>query len=160
MVASFLAALFFALNATCGARNVQAHGPLRANLSRLLVATVALALFAHTIGNGYASASVPWYLLSGVIGMGIGDLGTYEALPRLGSRLTVLLTQCLAAPIAAIGEWWWLGTRLTPTQIAWGAVILAGVAIAISPSRSPAWSRKGWSRTRPTHARRTGAKSI
>jgi len=136
MVASFLAALFFALNATCGARNVQAHGSVRANLSRLVVATIALALFAHTIGNGYASASLPWYLLSGVIGMGIGDLGTYEALPRLGSRLTVLLTQCLAAPIAALGEWWWLGTRLTVTQIAWGALILIGVATAISPSRS------------------------
>jgi drug/metabolite transporter (DMT)-like permease len=136
VIASFLAALFFALNATCGSHNVRAHGPIRANLARLLVATVALALFAHTFGNGFRSVSVHWYLLSGVIGMGIGDLGTYEALPRLGSRLTVLLTQCLAAPIAAVGEWWWLGTRLTFAQIAWGVLILAGVAIAISPSRS------------------------
>lgn len=136
MLASFLAALFFALNATCGSRNVRAHGPMRANLSRLAVAAAILAMYAHTAGNGFASASVPWFLLSGVIGMGLGDVGTYEALPLLGSRLTVLLTQCLAAPIAAVGEWLWLGTHLTLPQIAWGVLILTGVAIAIMPSKA------------------------
>jgi len=136
MLPSFLAALFFAINATCGSKNVRAHGPLRANLARLLIATVTLAIFAHTVGHGFSSASLPWYLLSGLIGMGIGDLGTYEALPRLGSRLTVLMAQCLAAPIAALGEWLWLGTRLSAAQMLYGALILAGVAIAISPSKS------------------------
>ena len=136
MLASFLAALFFALNATCGSHNVRAHGPLPANLGRLIIAVVVLAIIGHTVGNGFSSASVPWYLLSGVIGMGIGDLGTYAALPLLGSRLTVLMTQCLAAPIAALGEWWWLGTKLTLAQVGWGVLILAGVAVAITPSRS------------------------
>src|SRR5690348_9191266 len=105
MIASFLAAFFFALNATCGSHNVRAHGPLRANLGRLVIAAIVLAVFGHTIGNGFRSASLWWFVLSGIIGMGIGDLGTYGALPLLGSRLTVLLTQCLAAPIAALGEW-------------------------------------------------------
>jgi drug/metabolite transporter (DMT)-like permease len=68
--------------------------------------------------------------------MGLGDLGVYAALPLLGSRITVLMTQCLAAPLAALGEWLWLGTRLTTAQIAWGMLILTGVAIAITPSRS------------------------
>ncbi|HVU34883.1 MAG TPA: DMT family transporter [Opitutaceae bacterium] len=136
MLASFLAALFFALNATFGTHNVRAHGPLRANLGRLIIATIALALFGHTLGNGFHSASVGWFFLSGIIGMGIGDLGTYGAFPLLGSRLTVLLTQCLAAPIAAVGEWLWLGTKLTLAQIAWGALILAGVAVAIMPSKA------------------------
>ena len=136
MLPAFLAALFFALNATCGTHNVRAHGPLRANLGRLVIAAITLAIFAHTLGNGFHSASVDWFLLSGVIGMGVGDLGTYGALPFLGSRLTVLVTQCLAAPIAAIGEWIWLGTRLTAGQIFWGTVILAGVAVAIMPSRA------------------------
>lgn len=136
MLASFLAALFFALNATCGTHNVRAHGPLPANLGRLVIAAITLALIGHTIGHGFSSASVRWFVLSGIIGMGIGDLGTYSALPLLGSRLTVLLTQCLAAPIAAVGEWLWLGTKLTFAQIAWGALILAGVAVAITPSKS------------------------
>jgi drug/metabolite transporter (DMT)-like permease len=136
MVASFLAAFFFALNATCASHSVRAIGTLRANLGRLVVAAIVLGLFAHTVGHGFASASLGWFLLSGVIGMGLGDLGVYGALPFLGSRLTVLMTQCLAAPIAALGEWLWLGTRLTGLQIFWGGVILVGVAVAIMPSRA------------------------
>jgi uncharacterized membrane protein len=136
MLASFLAAFFFALNATCANHSVRALGSVRANLGRLVVATIVLGTFAHTLGNGFSSASVPWFIASGVIGMGLGDLGVYAALPLLGSRLTVLLTQCLAAPLAAIGEWLWLGTRLTAAQMAWGALILAGVAFAITPSKS------------------------
>jgi drug/metabolite transporter (DMT)-like permease len=136
MFASFLAAFFFALNATCASHSVRAIGTLRANLGRLAVAAILLGLFAHTVGNGFASASLGWFLLSGIIGMGLGDLGVYGALPLLGSRLTVLMTQCLAAPIAALGEWLWLGTRLSTLQVCWGVVILAGVAVAIMPSRS------------------------
>lgn len=135
MLASFLAAFFFALNATCASHSVRISGPATANLARLVVATCILGLFSHTLGQGFTSASTGWFLLSGVIGMGLGDLGTYGALPFLGSRLTVLMTQCLAAPIAALGEWLWLGTRLTFPQIGWGLLILAGVAVAITPSR-------------------------
>jgi drug/metabolite transporter (DMT)-like permease len=135
MLASFLAAFFFALNATCASHSVRASGPVRANLGRLCVAAVVLGLIAHTAGRGFASASLWWFVLSGVIGMGLGDLGVYGALPLLGSRITVLMTQCLAAPIAALGEWLWLGTRLTVAQVLWGLLILAGVAVAITPSR-------------------------
>lgn len=136
MFAAFLAAFFFALNATCANRSAQASGARVANLSRLVIAVVVLGAFAHLFGHGFASASLGWFLLSGVIGMGLGDLGVYAALPLLGSRLTVLMTQCLAAPIAALGEWLWLGTRLTGSQILWGVVILAGVALALMPSRA------------------------
>src|SRR5438093_4447201 len=109
MIASFFAALFFALTGACGAANIRANGPVRANLGRLIVAVIVLGLFSHTVGYGFSSASVAWFMFSGVLGMGIGDLGVYAALPLLGSRITVLMTQCLAAPIAALGEWWWLG---------------------------------------------------
>jgi len=136
MLASFLAATFFALNATCASHSVRMVGSARANLGRLMVATLVLGTFAHVFGGGFSSASLIWFLLSGVIGMGLGDLGVYGALPLLGSRITVLMTQCLAAPIAAFGEWVWLGTRLTPAQVAWGLLILAGVAVAILPSKS------------------------
>ncbi len=139
MLASFLAAFFFALSSTCASYNVRANGQALANLGRLAVAAVLLGLFAHTFGHGFESVSARWFFLSGIIGMGIGDLGVYAALPLLGSRLTVLITQCLAAPLAALGEWLWLGTRLTGTQVLWGVVILSGVAIALIPSKaSPA----------------------
>lgn len=136
MLPAFLAAFFFALNSTCASRSVQAVGPVRANLGRLLIATAALGLFAHTLGGGFASASLGWFLVSGVIGMGLGDLAVFATLPLLGSRITVLMTQCLAAPIAALGEWLWLGTRLTAAQVAWGLLVLLGVAVAITPSKA------------------------
>ena len=136
MLASFLAATFFALNATCASHSVRASGSARANLGRLIVAAAVLGLFAHTLGHGFTSASVGWFFLSGLIGMGLGDLGVYGALPLLGSRLTVLMTQCLAAPIAALGEWLWLDTRLTGAQLLWGVVVLAGVIVALLPSRA------------------------
>jgi drug/metabolite transporter (DMT)-like permease len=136
MFASFLAAFFFALSATCANHSLRTFGSARANLGRLLVAAVVLAGFAHTLGNGFSSASTAWFFASGVIGMGLGDLGLFAALPFLGSRLTVLMTQCLAAPIAALGEWLWLGTTLTGAQMLWGFVILTGIAIALLPTRS------------------------
>ena len=46
-----------------------------------------------------------------------------------------LLTQCLAAPIAAVTEWAWLGTTLRAVDLACAAVILAGVAVALAPDR-------------------------
>lgn len=136
MLASFLAAFFFALNATCAGRSVGLSGPARANTGRLIVAALVLGGFAHTLGHGFDSVSVGWFALSGIIGMGLGDLGVYGALPLLGARLTVLMTQCLAAPLAALGEWLWLGTRLTAAQILWGLLILAGVALALAPSKA------------------------
>jgi drug/metabolite transporter (DMT)-like permease len=136
MFAALFAATFFALSASCANRSLRHFGPARANLGRLMVATLVLGAFAHTAGGGLGSASTGWFLLSGVIGMGLGDLAVYAALPRLGSRLTVLLVQCLAAPLAAAGEWLWLGTRISGTEIVWGTVILAGVALALAPGRS------------------------
>jgi drug/metabolite transporter (DMT)-like permease len=133
---AFLSAFFFAFNATCASHSIRLLGTLRANLSRLVIGTVVLGLFAHTLGGGFSSAGTAWFLLSGLIGLGAGDLGTYGALPLLGSRITILVVQCLAAPLAALGEWWWLGTRLSSAQILWGTVILLGVFVAIAPSRS------------------------
>ena len=58
MLASFLAAFFFALSATCANRSLRTFGSANANLGRLIVATLVLAGFAHTLGFGLSSASV------------------------------------------------------------------------------------------------------
>jgi drug/metabolite transporter (DMT)-like permease len=65
----------------------------------------------------------------------VGDAALFQALPRLGSRLSVMLVLCLSAPIAAVIEWLWIGTRLSASQIGYGLMILAGVAIALSPGK-------------------------
>lgn len=136
MVAAVLTTVFFSLSAVFAHRSIRLVGATRANLGRLLVALVCLGLYAHTVGGGLGGAGLTWFLLSGLVGMGLGDLAAFAAYPLIGSRLTVLLTQCLAVPIAILTERVWMETALTGPQLAWGTVILAGVVIALLPSRS------------------------
>jgi drug/metabolite transporter (DMT)-like permease len=133
MIPAILTALLFALSAASAGRSTRLLGGLAANFARLCLATCWLALWAHVFGRGTEGPSFVWFLVSGVVGFGLGDLGLYAALPRLGARLSVLLNQCLAAPFAAVVERMWLGTALSAAQSLWGAVTLAGVAVALWP---------------------------
>src|SRR5688572_3430935 len=121
------------MSAVAGSRFSRLVGGLEANFFRILIATVLLGFYAHTLGTGFAGKALPYFLLSGLIGFGLGDLALYQALPRIGSRLSMILIHCLAAPIATAIEWIWLGTSLTLLQIACSLVILLGVAIALAP---------------------------
>ncbi|HSA03927.1 MAG TPA: EamA family transporter, partial [Candidatus Paceibacterota bacterium] len=133
MLPSFITTLLFAMSAVTAARSTRMLGSLQANFWRLIVATSFLALWAHSFGQGLTGPGLPIFLVSGFIGFGVGDLALYFAYPRLGARLTILLAQCLAAPIGAAIEWAWLGTTLSLSQIFWISVILGGVYLAISP---------------------------
>jgi len=135
MIPALLTALFFALSTLFAQRSLRAVGMMRANLGRLVVALVVLGIIAHLFGGGMGGAGRDWLLLSGVIGMGLGDLAFFMSLPRIGSRLTVLITQCLAAPVGALCERVWLGTIITGPQLLCGAIILAGVALALMPAK-------------------------
>ncbi len=92
-----------------------------------------LAVWANLFGTGTAGAAFWIFILSGLAGIGLGDTAYFQALPRLGSRPTVLLTQCLTAPVAALVEWLWLGNGLNVAEMLCIAVILAGVGVAFSP---------------------------
>lgn len=101
-----------------------------------------LAIYAHGFGKGIGTVAFPVFLISGAIGFGIGDVSLFQALPRLGSRLSVLLVLCLSSPMAGIIEWLWLGTKLTVPEILCGSVILVGVAVALTPSEHLDWTHK------------------
>jgi drug/metabolite transporter (DMT)-like permease len=118
----------------CATRSAKLLGGSEANFWRLTVATALLALWAHTFGQGLGGDSFPLFLTSGVIGVG-SDVFLFEALPRIGSRLSLLIIQCFAALSAAAVEWLWLGARLSIRQIGACAIILAGVALALAPGR-------------------------
>jgi drug/metabolite transporter (DMT)-like permease len=135
MFASFLTTIFFSFSVIFAARSARVLGGQTANLARICVATVFLALWAHTFGEGLHGGGLSWFLLSGVIGFGLGDMALFGALPRIGPRLAILITQCLAAPIAATLEWLWLGTRVHLADLVCAAVVLVGVAIALAPDR-------------------------
>jgi len=143
MVAALLTAFLFATSAMCGHRAAKQIGGLEANFWRIAIATLVLAIWTCAFGSGFAGAP-GWFLLSGFFGIGIGDSAYFQALPRLGSRHTVLACQCFTAPVAALIEWLWLGTRLNFPQILCIALILAGVAIAIAPGDHLKISARDW----------------
>jgi drug/metabolite transporter (DMT)-like permease len=139
---ALLSAMLFSVSGVCGHRSAKSIGGTEANFWRLTFSAVFLALFAYIWGVGTESPSFPLFFLSGVVGVGIGDVAYFQALPRLGSRLSLLLIECLSAPVAAIIEWVWMGTTLTSTQILCGMVVLLGVAIALTAGKRGSISRK------------------
>ena len=143
MLAALLTTLLFATSAICGYRTARQVGGVEANFWRITLATIFLTVWAFTFGRQFAGAP-GWFMLSGFFGIGLGDSAYFQALPRLGSRRTVLLSQCLTAPFAALIEWVWLGTRLNWVQAACVAIILAGVAIALAPDDHLKISRRDW----------------
>lgn len=133
MLGAVLATIFFAFSAVSGARVAKLMGGTEANFWRLCLATLLLAAMAHGFGAGLGGDGFYIFIISGCIGFGLGDVSLFQAYPRLGSRLTILIVHCLAAPFAGLVEWLWLGTTLSVAQMLWGAVILLGVAIALAP---------------------------
>ncbi len=135
MFASFLTTILFSLSVIFASRSAKLLGGTRANLSRIVLATVFLAVWAHGFGAGFHGPAKWWFFFGGCVGFGLGDMALFAALPRIGPRLAILITQCLAAPLAAIVEWAWLGTTLTPGELWCAVIILAGVAVALAPDR-------------------------
>jgi drug/metabolite transporter (DMT)-like permease len=142
VLGALLATVLFAFSAVSGARVAKLMGGTEANFWRLSLATLFLAVLAHTFGAGLAGNGFYIFILSGCIGFGLGDVALFQAYPRLGSRLTILIVHCLAAPFAGLVEWLWLGTTLTVAQMSCGAVILAGVAVALAPEHESHGDRR------------------
>jgi len=140
--AAFLTTVLFSISAVCGQRTSRLLGGTEANFWRLCFAAILLAGWAHTFGTGVNGRAFWIFFLSGCIGFGIGDAALFQALPRIGSRLSVLLVLCLSSPLAAVVEWAWLGTTLTSTEVGCGLLVLIGVAIALAPGRTVSVANK------------------
>jgi len=133
MLPSLLCACLYALSGICGQRAAVAYGSLRANAIRLVIAMLCLALMAWKFGAlEFNTVEARWLLVSGAVGFGLGDMALFLAYPRLGSRLTLLLMLCAAPLCGSLGDWWLLGTIVSPHQALAAVVILAGVVLALS----------------------------
>lgn len=137
---AFLTTLLWSYCVIAARQSVNQLGENLANLLRLLVAVVVLGLVAHLWGMGWGGGGLFFFFMSGAVGFGFGDIGVFYALPRLGSRLTLLMAQCLAAPVAGVLEWWWLGTTLGVGQMIAVSIILVGIVVALAPKSIPAGS--------------------
>lgn len=134
MIAALLTALSFAASGVCGGRLSAPLGGIHANAIRSFLAMTVLSLYAGALGQGVAGPGMGLLAMSGLIGFGIGDMALFQGYQRIGSRLAILLCQCLAVPIAALTEWAWMGTELTTIQLGLATVTLVGVSLALAPS--------------------------
>ena len=137
MTGAFLTALFFASNAVCARRAALHYGGTTGNFLRLLLAVALLGAWAHAAGQGVGGGVLAWFLFSGAVGFGLGGLTMFHALPLIGSNLSMLIVQCGSAVAAALIEWLWLGTRLSPAQAGFAALTLAGVVVALIGPMGP-----------------------
>ncbi len=144
MFPAFLTTILFSISAISANRSVAQLGSSLANVSRLIVATVVLGAGALWMWEFPGLMIVLVFFLSGVVGFGFGDIGVFYALPRLGSRLCILYTQCVAAPIAGLIEWLWLGTELSMAQVFWSCLTIVGVVIALRPTDAKNFDKERW----------------
>jgi len=129
---AFLTALFFAGNAVCARRAAMHYGGTRGNFLRLVLAAALLGAWAHAAGQGTGGGAFAWFFLSGAVGFGLGGLTMFHALPLIGSNRSMLIVQCGSAVAAALAEWLWLGSRLSPAQAGLAALTLVGVVIGLA----------------------------
>ncbi|HUS34031.1 MAG TPA: DMT family transporter [Verrucomicrobiae bacterium] len=134
MFPALLTTLLFSISGVAANRTSRMLGGTQANFWRILLAALFLGILANKFGSGLQGPALPTFFVSGIVGFGIGDLALYQALPRIGSRLSIMLVHCLAAPFAAVAEWLWLGNRISSLEALSSAVILLGVAVALAPS--------------------------
>lgn len=144
MIGAFGTLLFFAVTPVFARRAALLLGSLRANFWRLLLATLLLGTWAHAAGLGTGGIAFGWFFLGGIVGFGLGGVAMFLSLPRLGSNLSTLIVQCGSAVVAAALEWRWLGTVLTPGQLACAALTLIGITLGLLPRSLPRLSPAIW----------------
>lgn len=107
-------------------------GALAFNRLRQIFVTGLLALYVVATGTWRELdvGSAGPLLLSGLVGIFVGDTLLFAALNRLGPRRSGILF-ALNAPIAAILGWLMLGENLAPKAVAGIALTVAGVLLAI-----------------------------
>lgn len=142
MHAAVLTAFLFALTGVCAAQASRLLGAARANAWRMVVALLMLGGWAHGFGPGLGGRVLPWFLLAGGIGFGLGGWCVFQALRRVGSTLTLLIVDCGAALFGTAIGWIWLGAALRPLEIVFVGLILTGVVVGMRPGPIPALRRE------------------
>ena len=133
-VAALSGALLWAVASVLYRRAGEQIAPRELNLLKGLLGAALLALTAWALRTPFPAAQ-PWeiglLLLSGALGIGLGDTAYFQALNDLGAR-QALLIEVLAPPAAALIAWAALGETLGAAAWAGIALTVAGVAWVVT----------------------------
>ncbi|GAA0786072.1 DMT family transporter [Roseibium denhamense] len=132
------AAALWAIGGLISAAPSQHLGAIAFNKIRMILVFAMLAGYV-ALTTGWTSITPDHYLpliLSGFIGIFLGDTALFLTLNRMGPRRTAMLFS-LNAPMSVILGWIFLSEELTPIQIAGIALTFAGVLLAIRFGKRP-----------------------
>ena len=137
-IAALSAALLWAISSVVYSRLGLQIPPLQLNFYKGIIAIsliVVTLLIQGTISVDISLATIIWLLLSGIVGIGLGDTAYFAALNSLGARRTLLL-ETSSPPMGALLAVVLLGEQLS--QSAWIGILLTilGIAWVIS-ERNP-----------------------
>ncbi len=141
-IAGLLTSLFFAANAIFITRAGELVGSVIANRTRVVFALLYLALinlllFHQVLPFSAGSDHWTWLLLSGVIGLALGDAFLFQAYLSIGPRLAMLLLS-LSTIFATLEAWVFFRENLRFAQILGIALTLAGILWVLLEQGSPA----------------------
>lgn len=132
-LAALAAALCWALTGILSTGPSQYLGAISFNRTRMVLVFVILAVYV-ALTTGWSSIEgreLPAILLSGFIGIFVGDTALFLALNRLGPRRTAILFS-MNAPLSVLLGWLLLHESLSGRALLGIAVTLAGVVLAIT----------------------------
>ena len=130
-IASLGAAACWAVGLTLFRRDVRAIGARQVNLFKGLVGTTLFLVCLSLTGARPIPADAQVFLLlSGVVGLALGDTLLFRALADLGPHRTALVF-LLGPVLTAAGGWTFLGESLRAGQMAGIVLAVAGVAVVV-----------------------------
>ena len=142
MIAALLTTFLFSLTAVFATQSAHALGPEKANLGRLLVALILLGTWSHLFGGGLGGGQLPVLMAAGAIGFGAGGWCMFQAFPRIGSTLSLLVVECTAALLTTVLAWWRLGASLRLHELILVVTVISGLILALGPSVRVSAGRK------------------
>lgn len=134
-MAALATALCWAVTATSFEHSAKKIGSMNLNLLRLFIGLAFLSIFT-LITRGYlfptdaTQSEWFWLLLSGLVGIVIGDLLLFEAFVLIGSRISMLIYASVP-PLSGIMAFMFLGEKMTMFQVIGMFITLVGIASVI-----------------------------
>lgn len=134
-IAALATALCWAVTATAFEHSAKKIGSMNLNLTRLFIGLFFLSTYTW-ISRGYflpTDANMSawfWLMLSGFVGIVIGDLLLFEAFVLIGSRISMLIYASVP-PLSGLMAFLFLGEHMTGMQIFGMFLTLSGIAIVI-----------------------------
>ena len=136
-IAALICALFWAIAARLFRILGTSFSPLVLNLWKGLVALVLLIVAVLFLAPPLeiTTETLIWLLISGVIGIGLGDTFFFQAINRIGDSQTLLVAETLAPIFTALLAIAWLAEWLTTMQWLGIALVIVSVDVVIRTQR-------------------------